>query len=231
MPGEPELYYIFKDIGTEHNTDSWYASQALADAAAVDGGVDFKANQGAVAIPNGWATGWIRNPLDGTWRQFDVSDLPELGQRKNAAMVLHDALLAWEAGVDAISHEKPIIDVHRALDFLCFAHWANYIVFMNANGTWTAAQQIAWAFAMTAGAADITTVQEFFEHAHTIDENEVPQEACAWVNPNDAVAVITSKARINSTQGDSNITPWFEGEETDLTMITLGNGAWIGDIT
>ena len=26
-------------------------------------------------------------------------------------------------------------------------------------------------------------------------ESEVPQEACAWVNPNDAVAVNTSKAR------------------------------------
>ena len=32
----PELYYIFKLIGTDHNTDSWYATQALADAAAVD---------------------------------------------------------------------------------------------------------------------------------------------------------------------------------------------------
>ena len=24
---------------------------------------------------------------------------------------------------------------------------------------------------------------------------------------------------------------WFDGEETDLTMIELGNGAWIEDIT
>ena len=71
-------------------------------------------------------------------------------------------LLVWEAGVRDVEHEKPIIDVHRALDFLCFGHWANYVVFVNANGTWTAAQQIAWAYAMTAGAADITTVQEFF---------------------------------------------------------------------
>ena len=54
---------------------------------------------------------------------------------------------------------------------------------------------------MTAGAADITTVQEFFQHAHTIEENQVPQEACAWVNPNDAVAVNTQEARIQSTQG------------------------------
>ena len=123
-----------------------------------------------------------------------MSDLDELGQRKAAADVLHNALLAWEAGVRDVEHEKPIIDVHRALDFLCFGHWANYVVFKNANGTWTAAQQIAWAYAMTAGAADITTVQEFFEHAHTLGEAEVPQEACAWVNPNDAVAVDTRES-------------------------------------
>ena len=91
-----------------------------------------------------------------------------------------------------MQHEKPILDVHRAKDFLCFGHWATYVVFVNANDTWSAAQQIAWAYAMTAGAADITTVQEFFEQAHTIDEIHVPQEACAWVNPNDAVAVDTT---------------------------------------
>ena len=183
MAGEPELFYISKTIDTtvtsggatftvsEDNTDSWYATQALADAAAVDAGPDFRANQGAVAVPNGWETGWIRNPLDGTWRQLAVSDLDELGQRKAAARALHGALLGWEAGVRDVEHEKPIIDVHRALDFLCFGHWANYVVFKNANGTWTAAQQIAWAYEMTAGAADITTVQEFFQNAHAINEN------------------------------------------------------------
>ena len=108
MAGEPELFYISKTIDTtvtsggatftvsEDNTDSWYATQALADAAAVDAGPDFRANQGAVAVPNGWETGWIRNPLDGTWRQLAVSDLDELGQRKAAARALHGALLAWE---------------------------------------------------------------------------------------------------------------------------------------
>ena len=242
MAGEPELFYIAKTISTttitggvtittsEDVSESWYATQALADAAAVAGGSLFHSHDGAVAIPNGWEAGWIRNRDDGTWRQLAVSDLPELGQRKAAASALHGALLGWEAGVDAVSHEKPIIDVHRALDFLCYGHWANYVVFTNANGTWTAAQQIAWAYAMTAGAADITTVQEFFEHAHTIEEIHVPQEACAWVNPNDAVAVDTEESRLKSTQ-TTDETPWFDGEETDLTMITLGNGAWIEEIT
>ena len=83
---------------------------------------------------------------------------------------------------------------------------------------------------MTAGAADITTVQEFFEHAHMLDDVAVPQEACAWVNPNDAVAVDTGAARDRSTQTTQE-TPWFDGEETELTMIELGNGAWIEELT
>ena len=176
------LFYIAKLLSTttvtggvsittsEDITDSWYSTQALAAAAASAAGVLFHANQGAVAVPLGWETGWIRNRDEDTWRQFDVADLDELGQRKYAARILHNALLVWEAGVRDVEHEKPIIDVHRALDFLCFGHWANYVVFKNANGSWNAAQQIAWAYAMTAGAADITTVQEFFEKAHTIGD-------------------------------------------------------------
>ena len=50
------------------------------------------------------------------------------------------------------------------------------------------------------------------------------------MNPNDAVAVVTSEARNNSTQG-TQPPAWFDGEETDLTMIELGNGAWIEEIT
>ena len=236
------LYYIATLLSTttvtggvsittsEDITDSWYSTQALADAAALAAGVLFHAHNGAVAVPLGWEKGWIRNRDDGTWRIFDVNDLDELGQRKYAAGVLHNALLVWEVGVRDVEHEKPIIDVHRALDFLCFGHWANYVVFVNANDTWTAAQQIAWAYAMTAGAADITTVQEFFQNAHMLDEAAVPQEACAWVNPNDAVAVDTQEARLKSTQ-DTTDSTWFDGEETDLTMIELGNGAWIEEIT
>ena len=85
------------------------------------------------------------NPVDDKWRELGVFDLDTLGQRKVAAMQLHDALLAWEAGVEAVAYEKPPIDVQRAMTFLAFGHWANYVVFMNANDTWTAAQQIAWA--------------------------------------------------------------------------------------
>ena len=93
MAGEPSLYLVYKDFTTdERNSDSWYGTQDAADAAALAAGVGFSAHQGAVTIPNGWATGWIYNPTDDTWRTFDVSDLDELGQRKAAATALFSAL-------------------------------------------------------------------------------------------------------------------------------------------
>ena len=223
------FFYVYEDLGTNRRLKALYLTQALADIAALPD-ITLTANQGAVDIPDNVSAGWVWDTTKSEWRETEFGDLSELDQKKAAARGLHDQLLAWEAGVLEVRHEKPTIDVNRAFDFLCYAHWANYIVFTNANDTWTAAQQTAWAYAMTLGAADITTVQEFFQHAHTIGEAAVPQEACAWVNPNDAVAVPTGMARMKSTQ-DTEEPTWFAAEETDLTMIELGNGAWIEDLT
>ena len=55
---------------------------------------------------------------------------------------------------------------------------------------------------MIIGATDVTSIQTYFEQAHTLEEEDIPQEACAWANPNDAVAVELSAARDSSTQGD-----------------------------
>ena len=162
------FYYTYEDFGTNRRLKSLYLTQALADIAAFTDST-LTANQGAVDIPDNVSAGWLWDTTDSVWREPGFADLSELNQRKSAARTLHAALLGWEEGVREVEHEKPIIDVHRALDFLCFGHWANYVVFTNANGTWSAAQQIAWAFAMTLGAADITTVQEFFQNAHSLD--------------------------------------------------------------
>ena len=225
MAGEPSLFLVYQDFNADERTNgSWHGTQALADAAALAGGAGFTAHQGAVTVPNGWSSGWIYNPTLDAWRQLAVSDLDELGQRKAAAWVLHDALRAWRDGVIAVQSEKPSGDVQRACTFLAMAHWAACVVFTNANGRWTAAQQIAWAAAMALGASDGGTVQKFFEQAHTIDAAKVPEEACAWVNPNNARRVMVSQARSKSA-------PWFENEETDLTMVDLGNGSWIEAIT
>ena len=108
MAGEPSLFYTYKLIGTEHNSDSWYATQALADAGAVDGGAGISANQGAVDVPTGWVTGWIRNPGDGKWRLPAVTDLSDTEQVKAAAHAMMDVFdlallfiranrLAWQA--------------------------------------------------------------------------------------------------------------------------------------
>ena len=165
------FYYTYEDFGTNRRLKSLYPTQALADIAAFTDST-LTANQGAVDIPDNVSVGWVWDTTDAAWREPNFGDLSELNQRKSAARTLHAALLGWEEGVREVEHEKPIIDVHRALDFLCFGHWANYVVFKNANGSWNAAQQIAWSSAMTLGAADISTVQEFFQNAHAIMEAE-----------------------------------------------------------
>ena len=232
MAGEPSLFLVYKDFTTDERNSGFVVCDAGASRRCRDRrrrGLLGSPGRG-VKVPEGWVTGWIYNPTDDKWRELGVFDLDTLGQRKVAARQLHEALLAWEAGVEAVAYEKPPVDVMTAMTFLAFGHWANYVVFNNANDTWTAAQQIAWAGAMAMGAKDITTVQEFFESAHMILPAEIPEEACAWASPVNASRENLSKARNKSTQDDANPT-FFDGEETDLTMIELGNGAWIEEIT
>ena len=86
MAGEPSLYLVYEDFSTDERTNgSWHGTQAAADVAANDGGSDFTAHQGAVAVPQGWETGWIYHPVDDTWRTQDQRDLDDLGKRKYAA--------------------------------------------------------------------------------------------------------------------------------------------------
>ena len=63
MSGQPSFFYTYKARGDLHETFNWFATQTAADAGAASAGR--LANLGAVEIPNGWATGWIRNPDDG----------------------------------------------------------------------------------------------------------------------------------------------------------------------
>ena len=143
MAGEPSLFLVYQDFNANERTNgSWHGTQAAADVAANDGGSDFTAHQGAVTIPNGWATGWIYNPTDDTWRTFAVSDLDELGQRKAAARALFEAI---DQGDDELASRRgiPAKVRGRVQDILAYARWAAYAVFFIGD-TWTPAQQIAW---------------------------------------------------------------------------------------
>ena len=221
----PSLYLITRDFtSTEKISDSWYATQALADAAAVAAGEDFSANQGAVVVPDGWEAGWIRNPADDTWRTLDASDLDDLGKRKHAARGLQLALVAIQSAARLMASFRPRRDVQRVATITAMARWANYVVFQNVHDTWTAAQQIAWAVSMAEGARDATDAQAFYQTGHVLRPDAIPAEAFAWASPVDASRVDLADARALSAV-------WFAREETDLTMVNLGNGAWIEDIT
>ena len=221
MAGEPFLFLVYKDFTTDERTSgSWHGTQDAADAAALAAGVGFSAHQGAVTIPNGWATGWIYNPTDDTWRTFEVSDLDELGQRKAAAAALYAAL-------DGQEHEigqrmgLPSKVAGRVRDVLAFARWACYSIFT--GDSYTAAQQIAWATAMLAGPSDAADLDTLIQRASAMTDAEVPITTAAWVSPVDGARSATAGAKTASGRWNTAI--------GDLTAFNPGNRAWIENIT
>ena len=221
MAGEPSLFLVYQDFNADERTNgSWHGTQALADAAALAGGAGFTAHQGAVTIPNGWATGWIYHPTNDTWRVLDVSDLDELGKRKYAATVLYAAL-------DGQEHEigqrmgLPSKVRGRVQDVLAYARWACYAVFTGT--TYTAAQQIAWATAMLDGPSDAEDLDTLIQKSSALTEAEVPTTTSAWVSPVDGSRSATAGAKEASARWNAAI--------GDLTTFNPGNRAWIEDIT
>ena len=221
MAGEPSLFLVYKDFNTdEREGDSWHGAQAAADAAAVDRGADFSANQGAVTVPNGWEPGWIYHPVGDTWRLQDVDDLSELDQRKYAATALYAAL-------DGQEHETgqrmgiPSKVSGRVRDVLAFARWACYSVFTGT--TYTAAQQIAWASAMLTGPSDVADLDTLIQKASALTDAQVPTTTAAWVNPSDVSRSTLAESKTASARWNSGV--------GDLTTFSPGNGAWIEDIT
>ena len=220
MAGEPSLFLVYKDFTTDERTSgSWHGTQDAADAAALAAGVGFSAHQGAVTIPNGWATGWIYNPTDDLWRTLEVSDLDELGQRKAAAAALYAAL-------DGQEHEIgqrmgiPSNVAGRVRDVLAFARWACYSIFTGT--TYTAAQQIAWAGAMLAGPSDAADLDTLIKKSSAMTDAEVPTTTSAWVSPVDGSRSALAGAKVASGRWNSGI--------GDLTAFTPGNRAWIENI-
>ena len=221
MAGEPSLFLVYQDFNAnEHNNGSWHGTQAAADAAALAAGVGFSAHQGAVTIPNGWATGWIYNPTDDLWRTLEVSDLDELGQRKAAASALYAAL-------DGQEHEIgqrmgiPSNVAGRARDVLAFARWACYSIFTGT--TYTAAQQIAWAGAMLTGPSDAADLDTLIQKSSALTDDEVPGGSAAWVSPVDVSRSTLAGSKEASARWNTAI--------GDLTTFNPGNGAWIENIS
>ena len=224
MAGEPSLFLVYKTLfnADERTNGSWHGTQAAADvAAATRAAPTSPPTRARSAVPQGWETGWIYHPVDDTWRTQDQRDLDDLGKRKYAARGLQLALVAIQSAAGLMASFRPRCDVQRVETITAMARWANYVVFQNALGTWTAAQQIAWAGAMAEGATDAQTL---YQRAHVLRADAVPAEAFAWASPADA-------GRVDLADGRSRSAVWFAREKTDLTMVNLGNGAWIEELT
>lgn len=221
MAGEPSLYLVYRDFTTDERiSDAWYGTQALADAAATDGGADLNAHQGAVEVPNNWMPLWLYNPTDDTWHEFGVGDLDELDRRKFAARVLFEAL---DEADDLLASRRgiPAKVRGRVQDVLAYARWAAFAIFTGT--TWTAAQQTAWAAAMLDGPSDAADMDTLIKKSSAMTDAEVPTTTSAWVSPVDGSRSATAGAKAASARWNSGI--------GDLTAFTPGNAGWIENIT
>ena len=146
--------------------------------------------------------------------------MPEVGQRKYAATALYAAL-------DGQEHEigqrmgLPSKVAGRVRDVLAFARWACYSIFT--GGTYTAAQQIAWATAMLAGPSDAADLDTLIQKSSALTDADVPTTTSAWVSPVDVSRSILAGSKEASARWNAAI--------GDLTTFNPGNGAWIEELT
>ena len=158
----------------------------------------------------------------------------ELGRRQIASTTLHEYLKSVTLGVHAVRHEKPQADVEKAEQFIAMAHWATYVA---AHMGMLIDNFETWVELMVMGPQHATTTQDIFQSVHSLQEDVIPTQACAWVSPIDQVEVTgLDMAREKSTAGTPAIATsatlgWFQGEVVDLTDVYLGDGDWIRSLT
>ena len=223
MAGEPSLFYIYKDIGTEHNSDSWYGTQALADAAAVDGGADFSANQGAVDVPTGWVTGWIRNPGDGKWRLPAVTDLSDTEQVQSAAHVMLDV---FDDALGFIMDHRTVWSVTNVEKATEGIYWQIVNMARVAlNATRTAANRVK---ALGEAASWPTGVNgDVRQYVDAMEDGiALPTKDWSWVDPETDPPGRTGVANMEAGTGFENAT---NVEDAPSSAKLIGRD-WINDI-
>ena len=87
-------------------------------------------------------------------------------------------------------------------------------------GTWTAAEQIAWARAAMLGPTDGESAKTFVRVAHALTTEHAPESAFTWCNPSDAARVALNGAAASSGR-------WLSGLTRDLTLIDVDGAEWI----
>ena len=177
------FFYIYEDSGTFRRLKGMYITQAKADTEAA-GDVSLTANQGAVEIPDYVSVGWVWSTTDSRWLEIEPT---ELSRKKAASTILHQYLKGITEGVHAVRHEKPQADVERVEQFIAMAHWATYVA---AHMGILTDNFETWVELMVMGPQHASTVQEYFQSAHGLDEDRIPTQACAWVSPVDQTEVV-----------------------------------------
>ena len=109
---------------------------------------------------------------------------PKLTQLKNALKSYISQVRSWNIGLIEEGLGQPHEKVNMGHDILWRSLGAAYLI-ANDGTSYTIDQRIAWAKRAAQGAADVTSVHDFFIHWHST----APSGWITWVDPTDATNV------------------------------------------
>ena len=137
---------------------------------------------------------------DGLLIPYDADT--ELGQKQIACQQLHNYLINTRNEIQLVAHERIQSHVQHLQEFEAMAHWANYVAAQHDDHHQRPVYCVG-CDKMVEGPSGAANLHDLFEQVHGLEDDKIPLEACAWVNPaTDATEVVTLEmARGNSTQG------------------------------
>ena len=159
------------------------------------------------------------------------STVTDIGMLKNASLLAHTQLIAWQAALDAVAPFYPAQDVAVGHDFLTFGHRGVRGVMLSDH--WTVAQRVKFAEEMASGASDVTTPAEFFEVIEEAREDtglkhhDCSAHAARDLGRSGRRVKVHAGVSVGNTDTDSE--PNMVAEVTDFSVYV--SGGWIDDIT
>ena len=232
-------YITFKGVNSGL-CDGFYATQALANAAATDN-TNVVAHVGILDIgtlrPNHSYFDGTNVVSDEAYELVVYNALSELNKLKLAFQAFHDALIRGSTFLETpdIKLYYPDGDREIAHDMLALCHRACRGIGLSTY--WTSQQKFAWLQAMAQGPTDVpfangplAAAADFFEvveEARNINSPITkPTTYFAWVHPDTAERWNLSDSQNNL---NSDILDNFAAAATDFTIFR--DGSWINSIT
>ena len=222
-----DAFVVYETVG--RRVRSFKPTQAEVDAA-IAADADLSAHVGTVSIPDAAIPGWYFTPADLSFTA-DAPLMP-LDQLKAAARLTHAQLEVWSGLLTAAALTHLTAHVNYGHDILFRGHQAMYLVLHRTPAddnydAYTIPHRITYCQQMAIGSSDVTDLQSFFEHVHTVahDHPVLPDSPLTWVDPGTNMRV----AFLVIPTSNEHF-PNANGENPPPGPALLRDGAWIDDL-